>query len=234
MNPPNRSYSSRRTSVILALAALGCCANLAPRAAAQNTGFEAGLRVGYGIPLGSLSENNDLSDGIGGQIPLILDVGYRVIPNLFIGLYGQYGFAWVGGDIADLCDATNADCSAHDIRLGIQAHYHFQPRQGLDPWIGLGFGYEWFGVSAEGGNTEFSTGAHGFEFINLQAGLDLRASQNFYVGPFLTLSIGQFSKATVDCESGLCGTGQFGASGDIENTAVHEWLMLGLRGAYAP
>lgn len=234
MIKPNRSCSSRLTSVLLALAAVGCWATLTPRAAAQNTGFEAGLRLGYGIPLGSLVENSDLSDGVGGQVPLILDVGYRVIPNLFVGLYAQYGFAWVGGDISDACDATNADCSAHDIRLGIEGHYHFQPREQLDPWIGLGIGYEWLGMSVEAGNTEVSFGAHGFEFINLQAGLDIRASDNFYVGPFLTLSIGQFSETTVDCDTGVCDNFSFGASGDIENKAMHQWLLLGVRGAYAP
>jgi hypothetical protein len=217
------------------VAVIGCWALLAPRAAAEDTGFEAGLRVGYGIPLGSAAEDVDLSDAVGGQVPLILDLGYRVTPNVFVGLYFQYGFAWVGGNTADLCDASGADCSAQDIRLGLEGHFHFSPRENLDPWIGLGFGYEWAGLSVEGGNTNFSTGLNGFEFINLQAGLDIRAGEHFYVGPFLTLSVGQYSEATVDCESGFCGNGnQFGASGDIDNKAMHEWLLLGVRGAYAP
>lgn len=219
----------------LGLAAAVCVFSSVARA--EDTGFEAGLRVGYGIPMGDVDDDGKLSDIIGGQIPLILDIGYRVTPNLFVGLYGQYGFGWVGGDTSTACDSSSeVSCSAQDIRLGIEAQFHFLPRQKLDPWIGLGIGYEWMGVSIEGGGIEVSATASGFEFINLQAGLDIAVAEHFYIGPFLNLSFGQYSDLSIDCSSGasaICG-GQFGASGEIENKALHEWLMIGVRGAYAP
>jgi hypothetical protein len=31
----------------------------------------------------------------------------------------------------------------------MQAHYHFMAREKLDPWIGLGFGYEWLNIFIE-------------------------------------------------------------------------------------
>jgi hypothetical protein len=224
---PNRHY------VLVLLWTVSCSGLLAARAQAEDTGFEAGLRVGYGIPLGSVAENGDLSDAVGGQVPLILDVGYRVIPNLFLGLYAQYGFAWVGDTFDEACDLPGASCSAHDIRLGIEAHYHFKPREKLDPWIGLGVGYEWLNIGAEANDLELSMTMHGFEFLNLQAGLDIRAADNFYVGPFLAFTMGQFSATSVECDDAFCGAG-FAADGDIENKALHEWLLIGVRGAYAP
>lgn len=215
-------------------AALASVCLFSTAARAQDTGFEAGLRVGYGIPLGDAVKNGKLSDAVGGQVPLILDVGYRVIPSLFIGLYGQYGFAWVGDDDANVCDSpVNASCSAHDIRLGIEAQFHFRPRQMLDPWIGLGLGFEWLSSSVESGNTEISSTLSGFEFFNLQAGLDIAVADHFHLGPFLNLSFAEFSSVSVDCSSDFC-NGQFGASGDIDNTSMHEWLLIGVRGAYVP
>jgi hypothetical protein len=204
---------------------------------AEDTGFEAGVRVGYGIPLGNAAQDGKLSDGIGGQVPLMIDIGYRVIPNLFIGLYGQYGFGWVGDTISTACDmSSQVSCSAHDIRLGVEGQFHFLPRQKLDPWVGLGLGYEWLGISIEGGGLQVSETLSGFEFFNLQAGLDIAVTEHFYIGPFLNLSFAQFSSLSLDCSSGassLC-SNAFGASGDIQNKALHEWLLIGVRGAYAP
>lgn len=200
--------------------------------AEPGTGFEAALRLGYGIPLGDAVEDGKLSDGIGGQVPIIVDIGYRITPLVFLGLYAQYGFAWLNDDNA--CDATNASCSAHDIRLGIEAQFHLRPREQLDPWIGVGIGYEWAGLSVEAANTEVSTTLSGFEFINLQAGLDVKLGEHFYLGPFLNFSIGQYSDASVTCTGGAFCANQFGVNGSIDRKAVHEWLILGVRAGYGP
>jgi hypothetical protein len=214
------------------VAAVSCL--LCTTARAQDTGFEAGLRVGYGVPLGNVDKNIKLSDEIGGEIPLIIDVGYRVIPNLFVGLYGQYAFGWVSGNTSKACDMSSQfSCSAHDIRLGVEGHFHFMPREKLDPWVGLGIGYEWLGISVSGGGADVSSTITGFEFFNLQAGLDIALAEHFYLGPFVTLSFAQFSGGTVVCKSTICGSG-FEANGDIRGKALHEWLLIGVRGAYAP
>src|SRR4051812_6830527 len=92
----------RRGREAWAAAALAFGCVFSPVARAQDTGFEAGLRVEYGIPLGDATgAGRPLSDGISGQIPLAIDLGYRVIPNLFIGLYAQYGFGFVGDEISN-------------------------------------------------------------------------------------------------------------------------------------
>ena len=211
-------------------AALLCCTGTA--AAESDVAFEAGVRTGIGIPLGKVNDESDLNDVAALQIPLQLDVGVRLFSNLFLGAYVQYGIAFVSDDVAacDDSDLVDIDCSSSDVRLGIQAHYHFMPRKSLDPWVGLGFGYEWANLSFEAGNADVSVTVAGFEFFSLQFGLDIAVSKHFRVGPFLSFSLAQFDDATVDCSGvNVCHGGVYA---DVENKALHEWLMLGVRLAF--
>jgi hypothetical protein len=75
---------------------------------------------------------------------------------------------------------------------------------------------------------------HGFEFFNLQAGLDIQVVEHLFIGPFLTLAVGQADSMSIDCSTSAAGVcDQFGTSRDIANTALHQWLLLGVRGTYA-
>jgi hypothetical protein len=214
----------------------GCLLIAGPQSAfaeEHSSGLEAGLRLGYGLPFGELRQDSDLSDGISGQLPLWLDVGYRLNPEIFVGVYVQYGFGFVGGAIDDGCDDSDeVDCSATDVRLGVQLHYHIAPRSEANPWVGLGLGYEWMslGVEAEGQEAVFTSS--GFEFLNLQAGLDFRLARHLFAGPFVSVSLGQYDEVSVDCDGVLCSA--LGASTDteIDDTAIHGWVVLGLRGTY--
>ena len=96
----------------------------------------------------------------------------------------------------------------------------------LIPWVGLGLGYEWMGVteSTNGGTMTF--GENGFEFITLQGGGDYFVAPNFAIGPFLSLSFARYSTVTAD----FAGTS---TSMDVRNPAVHEWLQLGVRGTFS-
>jgi outer membrane protein W len=201
-------------------------------------GFELGARVGYGIPMGKVNDdgtNDKLSQAISGMVPLQLDLGYRVIPNLMVGAYFMYGIGFAGDTITKLCDQAkaggiDATCSAHDVRLGAQVQYHISPDGQIDPWLGAGIGYEWLTFGFEGAGTTISSTGHGFEFINLQGGADFSVAPNFGLGPFLSLSVGQYSKASGDC-SGNCG-GITTSSEEIDKKAMHEWLTLGVRGTF--
>jgi opacity protein-like surface antigen len=200
------------------------------------TGVEAGLRLGYGIPQGKPSETGrNMDEGISGQVPLWLDLGYRVIPPLFLGLYFQYGFGFVGDYVDASCDADGLDCSVNDIRFGAQVHYHVLFEGQVDPWIGAGFGYEWMTEGASASGVSMDMTAHGFEFLNLQLGLDFTPEDHFYLGPFFTLTLGQFSSVSADC-SGLpdCSALENELSGDLEEKSLHEWLLFGVRGGYKP
>jgi hypothetical protein len=223
---------------------IGLCSGLAvlgTTSSARAGGFELGARAGYGIPLGQADEDDDLSDGITGMIPLQLDVGYRVTPAFSLGGYAMYGFGIAGDDISEACDdlddlpGVSASCSTRDVRLGMQAQYHFSPRQDLDPWLGAGFGYEWLtmGFEASGGGEEFdvSVTGKGFEFINLQGGVDFTLAPGFALGPFLSFSVAQYSSTSSSCSGSACGDGD-SDDGDIEEKALHHWLQLGIRGTF--
>ena len=235
---------------------LGLLAGFAVLASVESAhaeGFELGARAGYGIPLGKAEAdetvggttvNNDLSKGVSGMIPLQLDVGYRVIPSLMVGGYVMYGFGFLGSQISDSCDkakaqatATGGDvsCGVHDVRLGIQLNYHFTPDASVDPWIGAGFGYEWLSLSESatvlGQTVDISGTLHGWELLNLQGGVDFSVAPKFGLGPFASFSLAQYGKTSSSCSGSACGATTT-ESKDITNTAMHEWLLLGIHGAF--
>ena len=183
---------------------------------AQDGKLKLGLRLGYGLPSGKLSsDGGKMSDAFSGQVPIWLDAGYMVTPNVLVGLYGQYGFVSVKN-----CD-SGASCSAHDLRIGVQGQYHFTPDQSIDPWLGLGVGYESLGFSESAGGLSVDGSAKGWEFLNLQGGVDFQVIPALTVGPFLSFSLDQFSSTT------LAGT-----SADISSKALHEWIVFGAKGTF--
>jgi hypothetical protein len=179
---------------------------------ATPSGIEVGLRTGYAIPLGDAAggggSNTALSNALSGVIPIWIDAGYRLpSPNLYIGAFFQYGIAM----------AANSSGAQSDLMAGVNAHYHLMPDQTIDPWVGLGFGYEWFNLSQNGVSASLS----GFQFANVQVGGDYKVMPNLGIGPFIMFSLGQYSNASVGS-----------ASGSINQTAMHEFLTFGIRGAY--
>jgi len=201
---------------------------------ADETGVEIGVRSGYAIPLGNAAADTDLDEFYSGVIPLWFDLGYRLTPNVMIGGYFQYGFGLVPDQFEGACDLDAVDCSFSNVRLGAQVHYHFRPWESVDPWLGGGIGYEWAHWSVSGtlplvGNVGADATIHGFEFLNLQAGVDFLPSDdaNFALGPFLSLSLAQYSSGTVQAGEGE-------SSADIDDKSLHEWLTLGVRGTFVP
>jgi hypothetical protein len=189
---------------------------------ASNAQVSLGLRLGYGVPMGEAQKNADLSDGVKGQIPFQLDAMYHLTPNVSAGAYFSYGFAQVGDEFDEVCDATGVDCSASDMRLGAQAAFTFaQPTAKLAPWLGAGLGWEWGKLGGEVGGVDGSITYSGLE-ASLQGGADYRLSPKLAVGPFVNLGFGRYSDVSTD--------GPFG--GDIEEESVHEWLQFGFRGTF--
>jgi hypothetical protein len=194
------------------------------RADATPTGIEVGLRSGYALPLGnstgapSGATAPSLSDSISGMVPIWVDAGYRLNPNMMVGAFFQYGFAFVNTGKQPACNLAGASCSANDVMFGAQFHYHLMPDQTIDPWAGIGIGYEILNASSSGG----SGNLNGFQFVNVQVGGDYKAMPNLGIGPFVAFSLGQFSNCSISGAS----------SCTIPNTAMHEWLTFGIRGAY--
>jgi opacity protein-like surface antigen len=200
----------------------------APQAEAKkDSGLELGARLGYALPFGKVADmqKGNLSDGITGQVPLILDIGYRINPNFYVGGYGQFGYGLVNSDSCP--SASGVSCSAQSYRIGVNVHYHIMPDQAFDPWVGIGTGYEWLHVSESKGSDSAGATVRGFEIVNLQLGGDYHLARNATIGPFASFSIGQYSNAS----SSRNGTDVPGDT-SIQNTALHEWLTLGVRGRF--
>lgn len=203
--------------------------------------FHLGLRTGFGVPFGKYaqvrnagfvdSDVNALSDDTHGVIPLWLDAGYRLSSHLMLGGYFMFGIvlpkvAPAAAPLSGGCP-EDVDCSATGLRFGVQAQYAFSPGQLVNPWLGLGLGYEWVTTRIEGelfsNPIEASASHSGPELLHVQAGLDVALSPRLAAGPFASLSGMQYTACTtelsgeeVDCE--------------IEDGAWHAWLVFGLRG----
>jgi PEGA domain len=186
------------------------------------TRFEAAVRVGVGIPLGSASGvdgSGSVSDYSSFTIPIQLEVGARVSGVVFLGGYFSYGFA--GSTDAARCP-TGYSCSPSTLRFGGQAHWHPLGNVGTDPWVGIGSGYESLRVGLSGGGGGGSYSVSGWEFGNLQVGIDFALGPLFKLGPWVGFSIGQYSSFSA---SGGGASETF----DITNKSIHEWLSGGIR-----
>jgi hypothetical protein len=194
------------------------------------SGIEGGLRTGYAIPFGPIAgsaggaTSPNVSDYISGDIPIWIDAGYRFAsPNLFVGLYFQYGIGFNGSQLS--ANGANCQCSTNVVMYGLQAHYHFMPDQTIDPWVGYGIGME----SANASGPSGSGGSYsGWDYGILQVGADYRGlMDNLSVGPLVMFGFGQYGNASTSPGGGGAST-----SASIPNTAMHEWLTIGIRGAY--
>jgi len=202
-------------------------------------GFEVGARLGYGFSAGHLGAppngtDNDLGDFVSGQWPLWLDVGYRLTGAFYLGAYFQYGFGTVNDDQQNGCRNANVDCSASDVRLGLMGRYQFAPVWLTRPWVGFGAGYEWgtFSVHQSAfGNTNTDSTWSGFELANFQAGADFHVASKIVLGPFISLSLGEFRRTSTTTSNGNMSTTD---DQDLAKRSLHEWIMFGARIAFMP
>ena len=115
--------------------------------------FEAGARVGIGLPIGKAAgasqnspQGTSLGDLVAWTVPLQLDVGARIGP-VFVGGRASYAFGKTGSSF----DAASSR-SASDVRVGFEVLWHFAADHQVDPWAGIGVGYEWLNLSASASN----------------------------------------------------------------------------------
>ena len=196
------------------------------RSYASRTGPEIGGRLGFMLPLGNFSRGISFGDAVASGIPVMIDVGYRFVPQVYVGLYGQ--FAWVFRP-SDSCPG-NATCTAQDYRFGINAAYHIPVGNSYEIWVGGGAGYEILHTSTSADSISIGSTFTGLEYFNLQSGFDILTDPQTRVGPYLSFSGGQYSSASTSAS----GTSQARDSdSDIKDQALHYWIALGVRGAYS-
>ncbi len=110
--------------------------------------------------------------GIGGE----LDLGYRFAPPAAAGVFGQ--FSEYDAD-QRLLSGTNV----RSILAGIQGSWHARPYHSVDPWVNLGSAWRGYWIVPEvGGITSYQ----GWEIARLQIGLDMRASREIAIAPYVS------------------------------------------------
>jgi hypothetical protein len=192
------------------------------RPAQPPVGPTLSARAGVGWPSGSRSNEGDgpLGNEVSHQFPLGLGLAYRFSPIFRAGPFFEAAPLSMSGSAC----APGHPCGGTDFRVGLDAQLHLAPLHRADPWLGLGFGYEWLTFDATGctGGSCFAERFQyaGWIFPRLSAGLDLRASPAVSLGPYLAYSPGVYS----DVHTTSAG------SQHIFNQAYHGWVEIGIRG----
>jgi hypothetical protein len=192
-------------------------------------GFQMAFRTGLSIPIGSAKDvdpedvttiggRSSMSDLASWQIPVQLDVGGKPNKYFFLGGYVGFGFGLASGELSGSCDRLRLDCRAMSFRIGAQVHYSVSPDEWVNPWLGYGLGYTSLSVGDDGQETSF----RGFDFGHFMAGLDLRVSRMFGIGPFVDFTVGKYAHRTID-------TNAASVSRDIDGRSFHYWLTIGPR-----
>lgn len=210
---------------------------------AKPIGIDWAFRVGVAAPMGSLYTS---VDGLGsvlnfqGNVPLATftnsmvpiqgDLAFWIHPQILVGSYFQYGIGIRNEGNTVACQDTGFTCSAGAVRIGGQAQFHFTPEHWMDPWLGLGMGAEWLSETVAQGADSQMVMLGGFEFLQLQGGLDFRPVEGVRLGPYLGLSFAQ-SGGIQQITRDASGTTTREESFASNETRVHEWLMVGVKGA---
>ena len=180
------------------------------------SGPRIALRSGVAVPFGAAYRfGGALSDTIAGYVPLRLDVGYRVARHFYVGVDAQ-----LAAILPNACPA-DASCSGTNVRFGAMAAYHLLPGRLVDPWLGLGMGFERLDVTRTVDGTSGEISARGLELLDIELGVDLRPTRALRVGPVIASSFTRYTRIVINGNS----TTDF-------DPAIHAWVLLGFRGAF--
>jgi hypothetical protein len=191
-------------------------------------GVDLGIRLGYAIPIGNISgaPGDGMNDNFWGAIPFVLEAAYRINDAISVGGLFQDALLQLKDNATTGC-GNGLSCSGSVLRLGVQGTYHISSlgHSTFIPWVGVGTGYEWLRLHLSQGGTSVSSAARGVEFLTIHVGADFRQSPELSLGPFVSLSIGQYETETFETNSNS-------TSVTIANTALHGWIQLGVRGLF--
>lgn len=152
---------------------------LAPVQGALELGVASGYAQGGGKLGGTMGNLEDVA-GPGATVELA--AGYRLVPNLGIGLYGSVSTNQHGDLIASTTNVFGA-------AAGIQATVHLRPARTVDPWVSAGAGWKGLWLSPSSGK---ATSLQGFELARVQVGVDYRVSKDISIAPVIGGSLSMF------------------------------------------
>ncbi len=216
---------ARGLLVVLLVAAHGAGAAGTEPAA---SGFEAAIRSGVIFPTGDALKDTKLTDYVGLAFPIWGDIGYRFGGKYFIGASVLYAFGTLGDLYKGNCSVSGISCSVGGLHVGPEFQFHPVGRAPIDPWIGAGFGYEWSSTRVSGNGGSATVTLQGWNFLQVEGGVDFALGSAFRLGPFVAFFLGQFDKSTVSSSQGAS------QSFDITNKALHYYFTLGAKVTIVP
>ena len=98
------------------------------RIAAPQNAFEMSVNTGYTQGFGTLSPGVSLPNVSSAGVGVGLGLGYRVSPELLLGINGQYNELTSEGGYT----------GTRGVSAGVNADFHFAPTNRIDPWLSVG------------------------------------------------------------------------------------------------
>lgn len=204
-----------------------------PGAARRPSFLEVGARAGYALGFGSVYAGERVDELYAGAVPLLFEALFRVQGAFGMGLYAGLSPS-VRGPALDACD----DCSLWNYRFGFQVTRHLNARGTVDPWFGVGIGYEATAVTrrfdADGVEYSADYTYSALPELMLQLGVDV-GGEVLAFGPFASASYGVYSAAStrVRCVGCVMDSRTEAESGiDDDLRRAHSWVTFGIRGTY--
>ena len=146
--------------------------------AAPHNALELSFSTGYTQGFGSLAPGVGMPSVATAGVGFDVGVGYRFNAHWAVLWTGEYQqFTSQRSDVVD--GITNT--------VGVQ--YHFAPTSRTDPWAELGAGYRYLWESNVYGPT---VQWHGFQYVHVRLGLDVRTSEEVAIGPVIGADMTEF------------------------------------------
>jgi hypothetical protein len=189
-----------------------------------DSGPELGARAGYVSVTGPLTNERTQRDAVIGLAEVAVDLGYRS-KAWFFGGYGGYGFGIVSNTSRSACPG----CAHSRVHLGLQVQRTLFETSKHQIWLGLGTGREWFNttISRERGANINVTG---WEYASLHLGSSWRLLSGLTLGPFTSLSLGDFTNSVETCsDRSTCPSDQRRVERSLAGVDLHASVTTGVR-----
>jgi hypothetical protein len=163
---------------------------LAPATGAVELTIGTGYAQGFGNVASGQPSLTDVGQP-GGAVQV--GAGYRLIPQLTLGVYGS-------GAMFGRGDQVDGSSNLYSATAGVQADWHFLPSGNqIDPWVSLGTGWRGYWIHADQGTTAM----HGLELAKLQVGADYRITRAVAISPVVGAGLSMFLTESTPASNGF-------------------------------
>ena len=216
-----------RKSLVALAATAALLAPMASRASEGEEGgqmLKLGLGIGYSMPFGDALKGESMTNLYSGEIPIELELSYKLTHAFSLGVYGGYGYGIVtpSGRLEADVAASGVIQSIATWRVGVQGEYELGKMGAGTPFLGARVGY--VTESVTGKNGWGNSSASGWEWLTLVFGVDFQAARGVAIAPYVSGAIGQYTD--------LKPAGGSSASIPGGDQTLHGWLTIGVRGTY--